>query len=197
MNAKLNIMYVGSSHFSPRRHFGNHLQGPYWSPRIGKMLTLFGIGSYLEKKFMKQIMHEIREHFPKDCTLIVAVMLSCNWLRSHPEDLDSIYQAHVTLISKLWDLTHVRLVICGNLPCPKTHHYTKIPFRRLDGMLRKLQESHTPKMKFFDTAPFFMENEHRKNEKIKHYLFEDRLHLNNAGADLLSRELNHFILEQF
>ena len=192
----MNIFYAGSSHFSQYRNFVGETMRSNYHPRVNKVLTMFGSGAYLEDIFTKKIMDTITE-FPTNQTLVIVVMLSCNWVRARPTDVDFIYQAHCTLLDLLGPLNHTRLLIAGLLPCPRTHWYTRAPFQDLDARFSALASIQGPKVKFFNTAQFFTKQGSRDKGQIKNYLFGDRLHLNEAGGDVLTRELHLFILENY
>ena len=188
MNPNSDLLFIGSSHFNKFHFFGGKLLKTNSHTKIGQVKIISLPGRYLGTAEIELIIDHISCY--KGSKLLIILMLSCNFLRKYPENIKEIFENHCELIEKLKAFDCVKILLCGSLPCPRTISFTKRPFRELDSKFQSLAGTLETKALFFDTARLFT----NINGTLKVELFEDGLHLNKNGADILITKLHEFII---
>lgn len=179
---KTDYLLLGSSHFSERHHFKKQFLEERKDDRIGDITISSVSGGHLTQRsidFALDFVYQ-RRHRP----LIIIVMLACNAVRQNIPN-NRIMQRHARLLECLKNYSHVRVVLCGLIPCPRTDPWTKKTFKDLNLNMKSLASGGAS---FFNTARFFVHE-----GQIKTYLFKDGLHLNKEGSHLLVSRLHVFL----
>ena len=186
-DARTRVLMLGSSHFSEHHHFKNlfkYVAGLH--PRVRSVAVRAASGGSLDHTTLDS-MHDFITSNPPARPLLIMVMLACNFIRSHPTELPVIISRHEDLIKQAGKYPNVQVVLCGLIPCPRTDHWTREPFRQMNKALKQLANDHL-NVCYFNTPYLFVSNE----IIIRNY-FSDGLHLNYYGATMLCYHIRTFL----
>lgn len=193
MTSKTDILFVGSSHFGSHHGFKGPLVRSNSHPKIGQARVISLSGGFLDKIKIR-LVKEQALFLHNNTPLLIVLMMSCNFLRKFPNQVEEIYQTHCDLLSDLWAFNNIKVILCGCIPSPRTHYYTQEPFNTLDRMFESLAAAQSPKIRFFNTAELFTRG---VSHKLRHDLYKDNLHLNKLGSSILVGRLHEFIVNIF
>ena len=179
------VLLLGSSHFARRHHFHeNFMEQARTSEHVGVVEISSTSGGHLTSLHLNRVSRFVKDRPPYH-PIVIMVMLACNAIRKKPNDLIPLIKIHMDLITLLRPHKNVLLVLCGVLPCPRTHKWTAVPFNAMDTVFQGLAAAYAPNVTFLSVSRHFM----TINSDVKKHLFKDGLHLNHVGADILVTEM--------
>ena len=194
-DACVDLLFIGSSHFSKHRHFMDNMLSRRLPPLIRSIQIISIPGGQMDFDARCQVA-EIAQALPEGRYLIVVSMLACNGVRTQGDPL-KMKDEHARFVDRYTHDNRVFILLCGLIPRPRfpdrdplfketdEHLVDVVLYQRTDALLD-----------FFYTASLFFEEGFLNNQ-----LFDkDGVHLNSIGAYLLILNLVNRvkkILQQF
>ena len=179
-DACIDLLFLGSSHFSKHRHFMENMLTRKFPPSIRSVQVISIPGGQMDFNARCHVF-EVAQALPDDRHLLVISMMACNGVRT-PEDINEVKREHELLVDRYTDNNRVFILLCGLIPRPRFPARDPL-FKKMDDLLVDVVCFHPKEelLDFFDTASLFFEEGFLNNQ-----LFDkDGVHLNGIGAYIL------------
>ena len=208
MKGKVDLLLMGSSHFSPHHFFEKAFLESCSDREIGDIVIKASPGRFLNPPHVR-LMTDYVEKLDPIQSLIINIMMSCNAICRYHHAHDMV-STHLRVIKSMEKHANVRIILCGSIPEVKSHpaKYDRVDsiLYDLDQNFRIIANAHPSNTMFFDTASILRYRSvvgtnfdtkqvlnYENMQGVKTFLYQDKIHLNRLGANVLATSIHFFL----